>query len=187
LAPRVTPKARLVDLGRQVKARAAPPSRLSLRSRRTVSALALVFAVVLPHVVGARLALWNTALSQVVLFLSLGLLVRLSGQISLCHVGFAAAGAAAFGHLLSWGLPWPVALILAGVGTVPVGLLIAVPALRLYGRYVGLATLGFGIFLAQFFYTKSYVFGVGQQLATPRPAGFTSDGRYHSDHPALRL
>jgi branched-subunit amino acid ABC-type transport system permease component len=183
----VTPKGRLVDLGRQVKARAAPPSRLSLRSRRTVSVVALAFAVVLPHVVGARLALWNTAMAEVVLFLSLGLLVRVSGQISLCHVGFAAAGAAAFGHLLSWGVPWPVALLLAGIGTVPVGLLIAVPAIRLSGLYLGLATLGFGIFLAQFFYTKSYVFGVGQQLATPRPAGFTSDVRYYYVLLALAL
>jgi branched-subunit amino acid ABC-type transport system permease component len=183
----VIPKGRLVDLGRQVKARATPPSRLSVRSRRVVWALSLAVAAVLPHVVGARLALWNTAMSQVVLFLSLGLLVRLSGQISLCHVGFAAAGAAAFGHLLSWGLPWPVALMLAGIGTVPVGLLIAVPAIRLSGLYLGLATLGFGIFLAQFFYTKSYFFGVGQQLATPRPAGFTSDVRYYYVLLALAL
>ncbi|HMC81476.1 MAG TPA: hypothetical protein VKO35_13100, partial [Acidimicrobiia bacterium] len=52
---------------------------------------------------------------------------------------------------------------------------------------LGLATLGFGIFLAQFFYTKSYVFGVGQQLATPRPAGFTSDVRYYYVLLALAL
>lgn len=183
----VIPKGRLVDLGRQVKARAVPPSRLSAQTRRVVWTAALGVGLVLPHVVGARLALWNTALSQVVLFLSLGLLVRLSGQISLCHVGFAAVGAAAFGHLLAWGLPWPMALVLAGVATLPVGLLIAVPAIRLSGLYLGLATLGFGIFLAQFFYTKGYMFGVGQQLATPRPAGFTSDVRYYYVLLALAL
>ena len=175
----VLPKGRLVELGRQVKARAVPPSRIPLRHRRAGMAVALAFAVVLPHVVGSRLPLWNTAMSEVVLFLSLGLLVRLSGQISLCHVGFAAAGAAAFGHILSWGVPWGVALLLAGLATVPVGALIAVPAIRLSGLYLGLATLGFGIFLAQFFYTKGYMFGVGQQLATPRPAGFTSDVKYY--------
>ena len=175
----VLPKGRLVELGRQVKARAVPPSRVPLRHRQVGVALALVFALVLPHIVGSRLPLWNTAMSEVVLFLSLGLLVRLSGQISLCHVGFAAAGAAAFGHILSWGVPWGVALLLAGLATVPVGALIAVPAIRLSGLYLGLATLGFGIFLAQFFYTKGYMFGVGQQLATPRPAGFTSDVKYY--------
>jgi branched-subunit amino acid ABC-type transport system permease component len=183
----VTPKGRLVDLGRPVKARATPAGRRSVGSQRTVWSAALLVGLVLPKLVGARLPLWNTALSQVVLFLSLGLLVRLSGQISLCHVGFAACGAAAFGHLLAWGLPWPVALLLAGAATVPVGLLIAVPAIRLSGLYLGLATLGFGIFLAQFFYTKSYVFGVGQQLATPRPAGFTSDVRYYYVLLALAL
>lgn len=175
----IIPKGKLVELGRQVKARAVPPSRIPLRHRRAGWAVAMVGALALPHLVGARLPLWNTAMSQVVLFLSLGLLVRTSGQISLCHVGFAAAGAAAFGHLLSWGLPWGVALLLAGLGTVPIGVLIAVPAIRLSGLYLGLATLGFGIFLGQFFYTKSYMFGVGQQLATPRPAGFTSDVRYY--------
>ncbi|MGH8972853.1 MAG: ABC transporter permease subunit [Acidimicrobiia bacterium] len=175
----VIPKGKLVELGRQVKARAVPPSRIPLRHRRAGWAVAMVGALALPHLVGARLPLWNTAMSMVVLFLSLGLLVRTSGQISLCHVGFAAAGAAAFGHLLSWGLPWGVALLLAGLGTVPIGVIIAVPAIRLSGLYLGLATLGFGIFLGQFFYTKSYMFGVGQQLATPRPAGFTSDVRYY--------
>src|SRR5207244_11254051 len=68
----VIPKGRLVDLGRQVKARAAPPSRLSARSRRVVWGLSLIGAVVLPHVVGARLAVWTAALSQGALVLSPG-------------------------------------------------------------------------------------------------------------------
>ena len=50
------------------------------------------------HPVGAQVDVWSAALINIILFLSLGLLVRRSGQISLCHLAFAAVGAAAFGH-----------------------------------------------------------------------------------------
>ena len=95
---------------------------------------------------------------------------RTSGQISLCHVGLAAVGAAAFGHVLAGGLPWGLAVLVAGLLTVPVGALIAIPAIRLSGLYLGLATLGFGILLSNFFYTKGVMFGQGGNLATRRPA-----------------
>ena len=57
-----------------------------------------------------------------ILFLSLGLLVRESGQVSLCQYAFAAVGAAAFCHLVTdHGVPWLLALLLAGLVAVPVG------------------------------------------------------------------
>jgi ABC-type branched-subunit amino acid transport system permease subunit len=130
--------------------------------------------------VDTRLSLYTTGLTQVILFLSLGLLVRTSGQISLCHVGFAAIGAAGFGHMLAHGLPWGVALLLGGVFAVPVGAFIAIPAIRLSGLFLGLATLGFGILLAQYAYGQSWMFGFGR-LDTRRPqfAGLDSDEHYY--------
>jgi ABC-type branched-subunit amino acid transport system permease subunit len=124
--------------------------------------------------VGTRLPIWNTALTQVVLFASLALLVRTSGQISLCHIGFAAIGAAAFGHMLAHGVPWGIAVLLGGLFAVPAGALIAIPAIRLSGLYLGLATFGFGVLLAQYAYNKEWMFGAGQ-LQTARPNGFDSD------------
>jgi ABC-type branched-subunit amino acid transport system permease subunit len=62
--------------------------------------------------------------------------------------------------------------------TVPVGAIVAIPAIRLSGLFLALATLGFGIFIAQFFYTKNYMFGLSD-LETKRPAGFTSDTHYY--------
>ena len=89
----------------------------------------------MPFVVEEKLATWNVAMSQVLLFLSLGLLVRTSGQISLCQMGFFAIGAATFGHMLGKGVPWLLALVIAGLVAIPVGAFVAIPAIRLSGLY----------------------------------------------------
>ncbi|MFN2537896.1 MAG: branched-chain amino acid ABC transporter permease/ATP-binding protein, partial [Mycobacteriales bacterium] len=119
----LSPRRRLVEVGRQVKARVTTAPVLDPRLRAGLLALGLAVALLLPFLVGSRLALWNAALSQVLLFLSLGLLVRTSGQISLGHIGFAAVGASAFAHSQSAGAPWVVAVLLAGLAAVPVGAL----------------------------------------------------------------
>jgi ABC-type branched-subunit amino acid transport system permease subunit len=178
----VMPRRRLVEVGQVVRVAAAAREPLPRPVRVVAGLVVVVGAVLVPFVVGAKLPVWTNAATQVVLFLSLGLLVRTSGQISLCHVGLAAVGAAAFGHVLAGGVPWAPALLLAGALTVPVGALIAIPAIRLSGLYLGLATLGFGILLSNFFYTKKFMFGVGGNLATSRPAflGFdTAKGFYY--------
>jgi ABC-type branched-subunit amino acid transport system permease subunit len=168
----------LKEIGRPVKSRAIKGSRFTGRQQTAGYGVGVAAIALLPTVVGTRLPLWNTAMALVCLFLSLSLLVRLSGQISLCQFGFAAIGAASFGRMLHHNLPWGVALAAAALITAAVGALIAIPAIRLSGLYLGLATLGFGIMLDQFFYTKSFMFGLSQQLSTPRPSGFTSDKQY---------
>jgi ABC-type branched-subunit amino acid transport system permease subunit len=180
LAMLVTPKGRLQEIGRKVKDRAPRPSPFSVRTRTAGYTLLLVGALLVPNLVDTRLSLYSTGLTQVILFLSLGLLVRTSGQISLCHVGFAAIGAAGFGHRLAGGVPWGLALLLGGVFAVPVGAFIAIPAIRLSGLFLGLATLGFGILLAQYAYGQSWMFGFGR-LDTRRPdfAGLEDDKRYY--------
>lgn len=168
----------LKELGRTIKPRAVRASRLSGGQQAGTYVAAGVLIAAIPLFVGSHLPLWNTAMAEVTLCLSLSLLVRLSGQISLCQFGFAAIGAAAFGHLVGDGWPWGLALIGAGLITLPVGALIAIPAIRLSGLYLGLATLGFGIMLQQFFYGKSYMFGVQEPLHTPRPSFAHSDKNY---------
>ena len=180
IAMLVTPKGRLQEIGRKVKDRAPSVSPFSVRTRGLGYAALLGGALLVPHVVDTRLSLYSTGLTAVILFLSLGLLVRTSGQISLCHVGFAAIGAAGFGHMLERGLPWGVALLLGGLFAVPVGAFIAIPAIRLSGLFLGLATLGFGILLAQYAYGQSWMFGFGR-LDTRRPgvAGLDDDTNYY--------
>jgi len=115
--------------------------------------------LLVPTFVGTRLPVYTNALVYGVLFMSLGFLVRTSGQTSLCHAGFAAVGAATFGHALDAGLPWPVALVAAAVVTGVVGTVLALPAIRLSGLYLALATFGFGVLLQKLAYTTFVMFG----------------------------
>jgi ABC-type branched-subunit amino acid transport system ATPase component/branched-subunit amino acid ABC-type transport system permease component len=133
-------------------------------------ALLVVLAFV-PSFAGIHLTDWTVGLTSVILFLSLGLLVRTSGQVSLCHISFAAIGAAAFSHFAvdhHW--PWLLGLLAAGLIAVPISALLAIPAIRLTGLYLALATFGFGVLLTQMFYTSKWMFGeLGLGLSEPRP------------------
>jgi ABC-type branched-subunit amino acid transport system permease subunit len=130
--------------------------------------------------VGTRLPLYASGAAYVVLFVSLALLVRTSGQASLCHAGFAAVGASTFSHFAhGLGLPWAVALLLAGLVAVPVGALVAIPAIRLSGIYLALATFGFGVLLQQLCYRLQIMFGRNGPLQVPRPAGFEGDTAFY--------
>ena len=176
----VSPKGRLPELGGQlrrrvVERRVAPP-----RQRAIGLAVLAVALLLVPHVVGTRLPIYTTGLVFVVLFLSLGLLVRTSNQVSLCQLGFAAVGGAAFSHLAhSVGLPWPIALVGAGLVTIPVGALIALPAIRLSGLYLALATLGFGILLERMAYASMFLFGRKGLRPAPRPSFASGDTAYY--------
>jgi len=144
----------------------APP-----RIRLTAGAIAIGLLAVVPIIQAGKVDVWSAALINMILFLSLGLLVRRSGQISLCHLAFAAVGAAAFAHFAGDHFPWLLALLLASLVAVPVGALIAIPAVRVSGVFLALATLGFGILMEQAFYTRSFMFGSSTLgLASPRPA-----------------
>jgi len=132
---------------------------------------ALVFLLFVPSFAGFHLGDWTRFLALTVLFLSLGLLVRTSGQVSLCHASFMAIGACAFSHLaVDHGWPWFAAFLAAGVIAVPIGALLAIPAIRLSGLFLALATFGFGILLQYMFYPQSYMFGsLGLGVTVPMP------------------
>jgi ABC-type branched-subunit amino acid transport system ATPase component/branched-subunit amino acid ABC-type transport system permease component len=135
-------------------------------------ALVLIGLALVPAFAGIYLTDWTVAMANVILFLSLGLLVRTTGQVSLCHVTFMAIGATAFSHLVNdTGLPWVLALLAASLIAVPVGMLLAIPAIRLTPLYLALATFGFGVFVQYMFYTQSFMFGTAGAvpLKLPRP------------------
>ena len=175
--PRSKLASRRVSRPRPVAVYAAPA--------RVQLAGAVVLGAVLPavpHLVNAgQLPYWSDGLSQVVLFLSLGLLVRTSGQVSLCQAAFAAIGATTMGHLTAgFGLPWGAALLLAGLAAVPIGAFIAIPAIRLPGVFLALATFGFGVTMQQMGYPLWIMFGsssLGQ--AVNRPSFASGDIAYY--------
>jgi ABC-type branched-subunit amino acid transport system ATPase component/branched-subunit amino acid ABC-type transport system permease component len=146
----------------------------------------VVLLCVVPNFAGIHLADYSQFLAMTILFLSLGLLVRMSGQVSLCHISFMAVGVCAFSHLrVDHHWPWGVALLVAGLIAIPIGALLAIPAIRLSGLYLALATFGFGILMQYMFYTSKYMFGassIGLAVPTPvlRPIGLTgSDKSYY--------
>jgi len=131
----------------------------------------LVILCLVPSFAGIHLADYSQFLAMTILFLSLGLLVRSSGQVSLCHVTFMAIGVCAFAQLaVNHHWPWFLALLVAGAIAMPVGALLAIPAIRLSGLYLALATFGFGLLMQYMFYTENFMFGsTGLGVEVPMP------------------
>jgi branched-chain amino acid transport system permease protein len=83
--------------------------------------------------------------------LSLVPLTGFAGQVSLCQMSFAGIGAIVMAHHGEGGDPK--GLVLAALICAAVGALVALPALRLSGIYLALATASFAIFLDRWFFT----------------------------------
>jgi ABC-type branched-subunit amino acid transport system ATPase component/ABC-type branched-subunit amino acid transport system permease subunit len=131
----------------------------------------LVLLAFVPSFAGLHLQDWTSSVAVAIMYLSLGLLVRTSGQVSLCHVSFMAIGACGFSQLaVAHGWPWGLALITAGLIAVPIGALLSIPSIRLSGLYLALSTFGFGILLQYMFYSQNYMFGtLGLGITIPMP------------------
>jgi branched-subunit amino acid ABC-type transport system permease component len=129
-----------------------------------------VLVIMLPDLVDARLPVYTQAVGLAIMFLSLSLLVKISAQVSLCHAAFVAVGAVAFSRLSAEAnLPWILALLGAGLITVPLGIIVALPAVRLAGIYLALATFAFGLLMENLIYRKSFMFPQGGTRDAPRP------------------
>jgi ABC-type branched-subunit amino acid transport system permease subunit len=93
---------------------------------------------------------WVFTLTQIlvfsIVFLSIVLLTGMSGQISLCQATFAGVGAFTAGQLANhFSVSILLGIILAGIASAAVGVVVALPALRLGGLALALATLAFGL------------------------------------------
>jgi ABC-type branched-subunit amino acid transport system ATPase component/branched-subunit amino acid ABC-type transport system permease component len=166
----VTPRSRLVVRSFVVPRRIPPSWHAPAPARVLAGLIFLGVLCAVPSLVGVNLASYTSALILVILILSLGLLLRTSRQVSLCQYAFAAIGAAAMAHFTGAGIPWLIALLLAALVAVPVGAFIAIPAIRLSGVFLALATLGFGILLEQMVYTQGWMFGSSSNgLPASRP------------------
>ena len=177
----ITRRGGLPDFDKQVQRRIPAPRHPAVTPSLAVVGIGVVaFA---PAFAGTNLILFATALAYVGLFLSLSLLVRVAGQVSLGQLGLMAIGSGVFGHLVSDHTPWLLALLLAGLITVPFGAVIAIPAARLSGLYLALATLGYGLLIEQVLYRTGFLFGNGVGVAAPRPhlfgLSFTGDTAYY--------
>jgi branched-chain amino acid transport system permease protein len=103
--------------------------------------------------------------------LSLNILTGMAGQISIGHAGFWALGAyAAAIAMTRFGVPFMLAIVIGGAIAGIFGALVALPALRVSGHYLAIATLAFAILVQQVLFEWESVTGGRQGLAVPRPS-----------------
>jgi branched-subunit amino acid ABC-type transport system permease component len=176
----VIPRARLAIPSTGSLRAALPPIRLPPRATAAGVAVGAAVLLAVPALVGAKIPDYTTALGFAVVFASLSLLVRTSGQVSLCHMAFAAVGATTFARALGAGFPWPIALLAGGLVAIPVGALAAIPAIRLPGPYLAIATMAFGLLIQQLVFGSFLMFGgAGTILRAARPVFGRSDTAYY--------
>lgn len=90
--------------------------------------------------------LFNIIMVHVILAVGLNILVGSTGQISLGHAGFFAIGAYGTALLMAkLQVPFIFAIILAAFIAAFFGFILGLPALRLEGPYLAIASLGFGL------------------------------------------
>lgn len=176
----VVPRRRLIDIAPQRRPFVPVSRRLRPATLRVGATAGVVGLALVPQVVGFRIGVYTNGLISLIVFLSLALLVRTSGQLSLAHLGFAAIGGATFLHLTHSGVPWLLAVVSGGVLAVPVGAIVAIPAIRLSGLYLALATFGFGLLVERLLFPTTLMFGGPAQLyRAARPSFGASDNGYY--------
>jgi len=142
--------------------------------RRVTACLALLVLAALPFALGHY---GNYILASMMIYamvaLSLNILVGMGGQISIGHAGFWALGA--YGSALAvikLGLPFLAGVAVGGIVAAVFGALVALPALRVQGHYLAIATLGFALFIQQILFEWEWLTGGRQGLFVPRPSLF---------------
>ncbi|MEA4884198.1 MAG: branched-chain amino acid ABC transporter permease [Clostridia bacterium] len=155
-------------------------------SKRLMLALALILLPLITVAVDRAYVVYIYSLVMVYVIVTLGLniLTGYTGQISIGHAGFMAISAYASAILTGrFGLPFPVAMILAALLSAVVGLGLGIPALRLRGHYLAICTLGFGVAVSQLSAVWEAFTGGYQGMKVPTASAlgfrFDTDLRYY--------
>jgi branched-chain amino acid transport system permease protein len=176
------PEARL-EVGRLVPKYRVP--KLPSWRRSVVGMAVLVFVVVLLANFGGldttNLRRLTLALITALIMLSLVPLTGWAGQISLAQITFVGVGAFAMAEVAGDAASWlgpgnPLGLLVAAAAAVPFGVLMALPALRLQGLYLALASMAFAVMAIPLFFAQPEILGTnGRKLVTPRFLGINFD------------
>lgn len=98
---------------------------------------------------------WLTQLTFVLIYgvvgLGLMLLAGFTGLFSIGHAAFLGVGAYTEAVLANAGVPMPLSLAAAAALSAAVGVVVGLPALRVKGIYLGIATLAFGFIVEEVF------------------------------------
>ncbi|MDB5881956.1 MAG: branched-chain amino acid transporter permease [Ramlibacter sp.] len=140
---------------------AAPTTRIGqppLSQRKIIGlAVLLLLACAVPFLVGNyRVFQLTMALAYSIALLGLNMLTGFNGQISLGHGAFFAIGAYTAAILMDKAnFPYWATIPLAGLVCLVAGFLFGLPALRLEGLYLALATFALGVVMPQILKHKS--------------------------------
>jgi ABC-type branched-subunit amino acid transport system ATPase component/branched-subunit amino acid ABC-type transport system permease component len=108
-----------------------------------------------------------TSLIYAVIALSLVVVTGYGGQISLAQLTSAGVGGFFLGTLTtSWGVPFPLAPIIAALAATMIGVVVGLPALRIRGLPVAVVTLAFAVAVqALWFQNSQFIGGEGKDIA----------------------
>ncbi|MET7731904.1 branched-chain amino acid ABC transporter permease/ATP-binding protein [Streptomyces sp. NPDC005402] len=140
----------LVARGRALPLRGTFLERLPALGSGRVRPVPLAFAVAVGLLlVSLSTPLWADAITSTLvlglIILSIIVVTGYAGQVSLAAYALAGTGAFIAGHAAAdWGWPFELALLAGVLGTVPIGLLFALPAVRTRGVNLAIITLGLG-------------------------------------------
>jgi branched-chain amino acid transport system permease protein len=132
----------------------------------TLVFLAVLFTIPL-YTESYYIYLLNLIMVHVILAVGLNILVGSTGQIALGHAGFFAIGA--YGTVLlmtELSIPFFVAIVIAAFISAFFGFILGLPALRLEGPYLAVATLAFGLAIMHII-GHTDLFGGRQGLMAP--------------------
>jgi branched-chain amino acid transport system permease protein len=102
--------------------------------------------------------------------LGLNMLTGYNGQISLGHGAFYAVGAYTTAIMIDrWSVPYPLTIVAAGVLCLVAGFLFGIPALRLEGLYLALATFALALAVPQILKYFEHWTGGSQGIVLTKP------------------
>ncbi|MES3000265.1 MAG: branched-chain amino acid ABC transporter permease [Pseudomonadota bacterium] len=104
--------------------------------------------------------------------LGLMLLAGFTGLFSIGHAAFLGVGAYTEAVLVNAGMPFPLALVMAGALSAAVGVIVGLPALRVKGIYLGIATLSFGFIVEEVLARWESVTGGNAGISVKKPGMF---------------
>ncbi len=119
---------------------------------------------------------WLAQLTFVLIYaivgLGLMLLSGFTGLFSIGHAAFLGVGAYTQAIMVNAGVPFPLALVCAGLLSAAVGMVVGLPALRVKGIYLGIATLSFGFIVEEVMARWESMTGGNAGLMVQYPALF---------------
>ncbi len=137
-----------------------------------VAAAALAVALVLPFTLtNFRLFQFTQVFIYAIALLGLNILTGFNGQISLGHGAFYAVGAYTTAIMIDrWQVPYGWTIPTAGVVCLVAGFLFGIPALRLEGLYLALATFALALAVPQILKYFEHWTGGSQGIVLSKPA-----------------